>query len=63
MLTPEKTVTYLGTEINGNFYWKNKIEILAEKLIKGRTKDILLKLRYYAPKITFSFDLLQPSPI
>ena len=43
ILTPEKPVTYLGTENDENLSWKEQIEILAKKL--SRTNSILSKLK------------------
>ena len=51
-LTPEKTVTYLGVEIDENLSWNKQTEILAKKL--SRTNGILLKLRYYLSKKTLT---------
>ena len=48
ILIPEKTITYLGIEIDENLSWNKQIEFLAQKL--DRTNSILLKLRYYVPK-------------
>ena len=44
ILTPEKTVTYLGIEIDENLSWNKQVEILAQKL--SRTNGILSKLNY-----------------
>ena len=57
-LTPEKTITYLRTEIDENLSWNKKIEILAEKL--SRTNCILSKLRYYVSKKTLKSDFQLP---
>ena len=43
ILAPKKTVTYLGSEIDENLFWKSK-----QKL--SRTNNILLKLIYYVTK-------------
>ena len=61
ILTPEKTVTYLGTEIEENLSCNRQIEILAKKL--SRTNRILSKLRYYVSEKNFNFNLLQSFPI
>ena len=50
VLTPEKTVTYLGIEIGENLSWNKKIETLAKKLSKANGS--LSKLRYYVSKKT-----------
>ena len=55
ILAPKKTVTYLGSEIDENLFWKSK-----QKLI--RTNNILLKLIYYVTKKN-NFDSLQFFPI
>ena len=52
ILTPEKTVTYLGVGIDENLSWNKQTEILAKKL--SRTNGILLKLRYYLSKKTLT---------
>ena len=52
ILTPEKTVTYLGIKIDENLSWNKQIEILAKKL--SRTNGILSKLRYYVSKKTLT---------
>ena len=52
ILTPEKSVTYLGIEINENLSWNKQIEIIAKKL--SRTNSILSKLRYYVSKKTLT---------
>ena len=39
ILTPEKTATYLGIEIDENLSWNKQIEALAKKL--SRTNGIL----------------------
>ena len=39
ILTPEKTATYLGIEIDENLSWNKQIETLAKKL--SRTNGIL----------------------
>ena len=57
ILTPEKTVTYLGIKIDKSLSWNKQTEILAKKL--SRTNCILSKLRYYVLKKAFNFDLLQ----
>ena len=44
ILTPEKTVTYLGIEIDENLSWNKQVEILAQKL--SGTNGILSKLNY-----------------
>ena len=43
ILTPEKTVTYLGIEIDENLSWNKQIETLAKKI--SRTNGILSRLR------------------
>ena len=48
ILTPEKTATYLGIEIDENLSWNKQIETLAKKL--SRTNGILSKLRYHVSK-------------
>ena len=50
ILTLEKTVTYLGIEIDENLSWNKQIETLAKKL--SRANGILSNLRYYASKKT-----------
>ena len=52
ILTPEKTVTYLGVEIDENLSWNKQTEIPAKKL--SRANGILLKLRYYLSKKTLT---------
>ena len=52
LLTPEKTVAYLGIEIDGDLSWKKQREILAKRLI--RTNGILSKLRYHVSKKTLT---------
>ena len=52
ILTPEKTVTYLGIEIDENLSWYKQIEILAKKL--SRANSIFWKLRYYVSKKTLT---------
>ena len=48
ILTPEKTVTYLGIEIDENLSWNKQIEILAKK--PSRANGILSKLSHFVSK-------------
>ena len=52
LLTPVKSVTYLGIETDETLSWNNQIEALAKKL--SRTNGILSKLIYYIPTETLT---------
>ena len=60
ILTPEKTVTYLGIEIDENLSWYKQIEILAKKLSRNYVSKKTLTSIYYS---LFHSNIVYGSPV